>query len=344
MNSPFAVLASIVLGAAAIPIMISVVSYKGIDIPNKIQTNITHNIKDNVKKEINYDTVDKKDPVIKVYNTKLQKIQSISIEDYLCGVVAGEMPSDFEIEALKAQAVAARTFVIYREEQPASSKDKGAAVCTDYKHCQEYKSYEELKKIKGEEWMKTFYPKVKQAVSETKGQIITYNDKPILTLYFSTSAGKTENSEEVFSANYPYLKSVDSPYDKNYSPRYTSNLIISNKDFTNILKKNYSDIQITESNLSSQIKILKRSEGGSVEDIKLGNKQIAGTNVRSLLKLNSANFEIKFNDNYLEFIVKGYGHGVGMSQWGAQGMAIDGNKYYEILEHYYTGTKIKDTY
>lgn len=348
MKSPLAVLATIIISAVSIPIVISVVSYQGIDIPGKIHNEIRIKFSESIngkdKKEVNYETVDKETPVIKVYNTKTNTVDNMNMEEYLYGVVAGEMPSDFELEALKAQAIAARTFVIYREEHPSSNKDKGAAVCTDYRHCQEYKSIEELKKVKGSEWIKTFYPKIKQAIDETKGQIIAYNDEPILTLYFSTSSGKTENSSEVFSANYPYLKSVDSPYDKTYSPRYASNVKISNKDFVKMLQSHYADIKISESDLKSQVKILKRSEGGAVEDIMLGNKQISGKDVRSIFKLNSANFEIKFKDNYLDFVVKGYGHGVGMSQWGAQGMAIDGYKYYEILEHYYTGTKIKDIY
>ncbi len=111
-----------------------------------------------------------------------------------------------------------------------------------------------------------------------------------------------------------------------------------------ILKRSYSDIKISENNLSSQIKILKTSDAGSVEKIKIGNKEIKGTDVRSVLNLNSANFDIDFNDNYLDFIVKGYGHDVGMSQWGAEGMAEEGYKYNEILSHYYTGTQITDLY
>ena len=161
--------------------------------------------------------------------------------------------------------------------------------------------------------------------------------------YFSTSSGKTENSEEVFSTEYPYLRSVDSPYDK-YAPKYASTLKISNKDFVSKLKSTYSDINITQNNLSSQIKILNRSDGGSVEKIKLGNKELTGRDIRNILNLNSANFEIKFDTNSLDFVVKGYGHGVGMSQWGANGMAEEGYKYYEILSHYYKDTTIKDLY
>lgn len=344
MKSPLLVLVSIVATSIVVPIMISVTSYESIDAQPKLQQSLSTKSTNKTSKIINYETINKEAPNINVYNTKINKTQSMNIEEYLYGVLAGEMPSEFDIEALKAQAVAARTFVLYKDSQEKSSKHKDAVVCTDYTHCQEYKSYDELKQTKGDEWIKNSYPIIKQAIDETKGQIIVYDNKPILTLYFSTSSGKTENSEEVFSSNYPYLKSVDSPYDKNYSPKYESLLELANDEFVNILKKTYSDIQITQSNLKSQVNIVKRSEGGSVETIKLGNKEVTGRDIRSIFNLNSSNFDISFNNDALEFKVKGYGHGVGMSQWGAQGMAKDGYKYYEILQHYYTGTDIKDTY
>ena len=322
MNNPLGILAGIIVCSATLPIFLSVVSY------DNIETNTSQKQEQLVEtkssqKYINYETIDKESPKINIYNHKTNKTEQMDIEEYLYGVLSGEMPSDFDIEALKAQAV--------------------AAVCTDYTHCQEYKSYEELKESKGEDWIKDSYPIIKQAVDETKGHIITYDGEPILPLYFSTSSGKTENSEEVFSTEYPYLRSVDSPYDK-YAPKYASTLKISNKDFVRKLKNTYSDINIIEDNLSSQIKILSRSDGGSVEKIKLGNKEVTGRDIRNILNLNSANFEIKFDTNSLDFVVKGYGHGVGMSQWGAQGMAEEGYKYYEILSHYYKDTIIKDLY
>lgn len=344
MKSPLVVLTSILACSIAVPVLVSMTSYRGIDLINSTDTQVISISKNTKKKEINYETVDKESPIITIYNTKLGKNQDMDIEEYLCGVLAGEMPSEFNIEALKAQAVAARTFVMYKEDQGKSKSHPNAVVCTDYNDCQEYKSYDELKSVKGDEWMKESYPNIQQAVKETKGQIITYDANPILTLYFSTSGGKTENSSEVFSSQFPYLKSVESPYDKLYSPKYISTLSISNKDFVSYLKKSYSDIQIDVSKLKSQVKILKRSEGGSVESIKFGNKEITGRDVRNIFSLNSANFEITFEKDTVDFNVKGYGHGVGMSQWGAEGMAQEGYVYYEILEHYYTGTKIIDTY
>ena len=341
MNNPLGILAGVIVCSATLPIFLSVISYDDIDtgVPQKQEQMVD---KKTSSKYINYETVDKDSPKINIYNHKSGKTEQMDIEEYLCGVLSGEMPSDFDIEALKAQAVAARTYVMYKQEHQ-DSKHKGSVVCTDYNHCQEYKSYEELKSSKGEDWIKNSYPKVKQAVNETKGHIVTYDSEPILPLYFSTSSGKTENSEEVFSAEYPYLKSVDSPYDK-YAPKYASTLKITNKDFVSKLKSTYSDISISADNLSSQVKVISRSDGGAVNKIKLGNKELTGRDIRNILSLNSANFEIKFDSSSLDFVVKGYGHGVGMSQWGAQGMAEEGYKYYEILSHYYKDTIIKDIY
>ena len=341
MKSPLVLLIKILICSIFIPVLISIISYKDIDTTN--QENIKYSFNLN-KSQVDYETIDKQSPIITIYNTKLGKNQDMDIEEYLYGVLAGEMPSDFDIEALKAQAVAARTFVMYKQNQGVSKKHPKAIVCTDYSDCQEYKSYEELKSIKGEEWMKESYPKIQQAVDETKGHIVTYKEDPILTLYFSTSGGKTENSEEVFTAQYPYLQSVESPYDELYSPKYESTLDITNQEFVNYIKKRYSNINLDASKLSSQVKILKRSEGQSVETIKIGNKEISGRDIRSIFNLNSSNFDIKFNKDSVVFEVKGYGHGVGMSQWGAQGMAKEDYKYYEILQHYYTDTEIIDIY
>lgn len=346
MKNPLLILAGVVVCSITIPILISVVSYNDVDISTQIKDVSKKEQTITVKKDkeiINYETVNKNAPIINVYNHKLGKTQAMDMEEYLYGVLAGEMPANFEIEALKAQALAARTYIKYKEDQGSNSKHKNAIVCTDFRHCQEYKSPQELESTNGKSWMESSYKKIKQAVDETKGQIITYQGNPILTLYFSTSSGKTENSEEVFSTKYPYLQSVDSPYDKN-APKYISALELSNSEFVNLFEKSYGNIKIDANNLSNEVKIKNRSEGGAVEIIKIGDKEIKGTDVRNILSLNSANFEIKFKNDSVQVNVKGYGHGVGMSQWGAQGMAEEGYKYYEILSHYYTGTDITDIY
>lgn len=355
MKNPIVILSGLVVSSIVIPVLVSSTFYK--DSLNedskgtgqKIEANVGKNNKEEKNKEekikevVNYETVNEKAPIIKVYNHNKGIVESMDMETYLYGVLSGEMSANFDIEALKAQAIAARTFAMSKKENPSSSGHKSATVCTDYRHCQEYKSEETLRSKNGDKWMKESYIKIKEAVDSTKGQILVYNEKPILPLYFSTSSGKTENSEEVFASKYPYLKSVDSPYDEE-SPKYTSEVIISKSDFIKTLQKNHSNIKINSKNLKNDVKILERSEGGSVEKIKVGNKEIKGTDMRKIFSLNSANFDLEFKEDDVIFNVKGYGHGVGMSQWGAQGMAEEGFLYYEILKHYYTDVDIKDLY
>lgn len=332
-------LMGIIVFGILISVLISVLFYgKNEELSNSKNTN-----EESVQEEDTYEKVDYTSPSISVYNSSKDKIEEIDIETFLYGVLASEMSSDFEEEALKAQAVAARTYIIYKKENNMTQGHSGAYVCTNSSHCQAYASYDELKNKKGEEWIKESYPKIKKAVDDTKGHILTYEDKAILPLYFSTSSGMTENSEEVFASQYPYLKSVSSPYEEQ-SPKYYTEKKIKINEFVNLLKNNYKDISISESNIQNQVKILDRTSGGSVSIIKIGNKQLTGRNLRTIFGLNSANFDINFEENFVNFKVKGYGHGVGMSQWGAEGMASENYKYDEILYHYYTDTKIKDIY
>lgn len=300
-------------------------------------------VKKKITKEITYEKINKDSPIINVYNVDKNKIEKIDIEKYLYGVLSSEMPSTFDEEALKAQAIAARTYVIYKMENNITSGHKNSAVCTNSAHCQAYTSYEDLKKIKGEDWIKSDYVKVKKAVDDTKGQIVTYEKKAILPLYFSTSSGKTENSEDVFSTQYPYLVSVDSPYEQN-SPKYSTTYSIKKSKFIKCIKNIYPQINISLDKLDKEVNIVDRTDGGCVKIIEVGNIKISGTDMRKILNLNSANFTINYDNDKMNFTVKGYGHGVGMSQWGAEGMAKKGYKYYDILFHYFKGTDIKDMY
>ena len=293
--------------------------------------------------EKNYEKIDEESPLINVYNVDMNKIEEINIEEYLYGVLSSEMPSTFDEESLKAQAIAARTYVIYKMENDITSGHKNAAVCTNSAHCQAYTSYDNLKKNKGENWIKSDYVKVKKAVDETKGEIVAYNGKAILPLYFSTSSGKTENSKDVFSTQYPYLVSVESPYEDK-SPKYITKYSINKNKFIECLKNSYPNINLSLYKIENQVKILDRTEGGCVKTIQIGNIKLSGTDMRKIFNLNSANFSIKYNNNQMKFTVKGYGHGVGMSQWGAEGMAKEGYKYYDILLHYFKNTDIKDMY
>ncbi|QXM06700.1 stage II sporulation protein D [Crassaminicella indica] len=281
------------------------------------------------------------EPVVRVYMHETGEIKLLSLEEYIKGVVAGEMPAAFQMEALKAQAVAARTYAVSRMN--AYGKDghpahKGAELC-DSVHCQVWLSKEKLRKLKSDNWMKDYWPKIEKAVEETKGLIMTYEGEPVKQpLFHSTSGGKTENSEDVFAAWVPYLRSVDSPYEER-APHLQDEQIVSAKTFIDKIKNKYSDCNINSYKLDS-LKVLERSEGGRVLKLKVGNKIITGRELRELLGLRSANFKIDVEGDNIKFITSGYGHGVGMSQWGANGMAERGYKFDEILKHYYVGVEI----
>ena len=337
MKRPFIFILGLSLVVIIIPIISSLLLYNISDdetIKNKVP---------NVLKKVTYEKIDKNAPVIDIYNADENKTIKMNIEEYLYGVLSSEMPSTFNEEALKAQAIAARTYVIYKIENNIKSGHKNAVVCTNSYHCQAYTSYENLKKIKGEDWIKSDYSKIKKVVDSTKGQILTYDSKAILPLYFSTSSGKTENSVDVFSTQYPYLVSVDSPYEEN-SPKYLTTYSVEKSKFIKYIKNTYPKSNISLDKLDDEIEIESRTEGGCVKTIKVGNIKMSGISMRKIFNLNSANFTINCNNNEVKFTVKGYGHGVGMSQWGAEGMAQKGYKYYDILFHYFKGSDIKDMY
>jgi len=181
--------------------------------------------------------------------------------------------------------------------------------------------------------------KIEVAVESTRGQILTYEGKIIEPLYHSTSGGRTENSEDVFSAAVPYLRSVESPYEDE-SPRLNSSVKITTGEFIDKIESAYGDMDITESNLDEKIKLGEVSEGGRIKTLIIDNTEISGRDMRALFNLNSTNFSFIQSGSQIEILTTGYGHGVGMSQWGAEGMANKGYNYKEILKHYYTGVEI----
>lgn len=293
------------------------------------------------KHEEKFDTIEVDEPeLIKVYNNKTNKVMVIDFEEYLKGVVASEMPAEFNIEALKAQGVTARTYLLYRlkkypEGQP---EHLDAPVCTGI-HCQVWSSKDELIESHAEGWFDNYWGKIEEAVESTKGQILTYDGKIIEPLYHSTSGGRTENSEDVFSAVVPYLRSVESPYEGE-APKLNGSVKVTVNDFISKIESVYGDMDITESNLDEKIVLGEVSEGGKIKTIIIDNTEISGREIRSLFNLNSTNFSFIQSDNEIEILTTGYGHGVGMSQWGADGMADEGYNYKEILKHYYTDVEI----
>ena len=238
------------------------------------------------------------------------------LEEYVVGVVAAEMPAAFPEEALKAQAVAARTYQI-RQMQAAGSDS------VLYDVGQAYITTEEQKKKWGENY--AFYAgKIRNAVRATAGEIMVYNGEPILAAFHAQSAGKTEDAENVWNEAVPYLKSVNSMDDKN-APDNKTVVTFSAKEISDKLG---CDVE--------EVSILSRTEAGYVDEVQAGDKILTGREVREALALRSANFTIEKRENDIIFTVFGYGHGAGMSQYGASFLAEKGMDYQEILNHYYT--------
>lgn len=280
---------------------------------------------------------------IKIYNSKTKKPQEIGFEEYILGVVSSEMPAAFHEEALKAQSVAARTYALSRiaKFKNGHPDHKDAPLCTDI-HCQAWMSKDELLTVHGEKWFSDYWEKLSNIVKGTEGEVLTYEGELVSEpLFHSTSGGKTEDSETVFASAYPYLKSVDSPYEEE-SPRYQNSIKMTLNEFINKLKSKYPKADLTKANIKDKVKIAESSNTGRIKSVSIDGEILSGSSFRQMFGLNSTNFKINLADEDIEIETLGYGHGVGMSQWGANGMAKEGKNYKEILMHYYTGTQVKD--
>jgi len=280
---------------------------------------------------------------VKTYVVSEKTVKEYPLEEYLVGVVGAEMPATFPEEALKAQAVAARTFVIYKSDSVTEDAHggTGAPVCTDPGHCKAWKSAEELRNSWGGDTTSAeeYLNKIKSAVRETEGEIITYEGKPISAVYYSMSGGYTENSADVWGGDVPYLKSVSSTFDGN-APGFNSEASFTTDEFKKvILAENSAAVFEDDPNL--WVTDISRSQGGGVISLKIGGVEFKGTKIRTLFSLRSHNFTIEFSDGIVLFKVKGYGHGVGMSQWGSKFLADEGKNYIDILKYYYTGVEIE---
>ncbi|GEM_PF-115788 len=281
---------------------------------------------------------------VKVYIKSEDRVEEMPLETYIKGVVAAEMPVAYEIEALKAQAVAARTYAYGRMLNLYSAKDdthKGAQICTDFSHCQSWIKQDEIMKKWGS--IKSFinWKKIETAIKETENIIILYDNKPINPLFHANSGGKTENAEDVWEGTeVPYLKSVKSD-GEDEDEGYRVVTAYKEKDIIDKLKGEYPEIKLNEEDLISNFSVLELSEGGKVKTIKVGDVELKGTDFRSILSLRSTNFKIeKGNEGELNITTIGYGHGVGMSQCGANYLAKNGGTFEEILKHYYRGVSL----
>lgn len=255
------------------------------------------------------------------------EIITVELEEYIIGVLAGEMPISFNIEALKAGAVASRSYVLKKIQYNSENYDVVDTVMN-----QVYLDDIKLKEKYGENY-KEQIKKIETAVMATKGEYLSYNDEIVEALFFSTSTGKTENVEEVFSEYLPYLRSVDSSWDSEVSPIFIETNTFSLDEF-------YEKLEI-QKNSKLEYQILETTSTGRIKKIKINDIELTGNEFAKKLGLKSNYFEIVVFDTNILITTKGYGHGVGMSQYGAEAMAKKGYKYDEILKYYYQNVEIK---
>ena len=293
-----------------------------------VKTKINSNKKDNDHANYKFEIKNiEKPPLASNINIKVnvnEKIEEMNLEQYIVGVLAGEMPASFELEALKAQAVAARTYAMYKINNSNREYD-----VIDTINDQVYLTKNEMQEKWGTDYQ-TYYDKIYEAVSTTQNQVIKQNGKLIKTFFFSMSNGYTEDSVAVFKEG--NIKSVSSPYDNESLEKFK----VETKFTLNELKEKLS---LNTNNIN--IEVLKRSNTNRVLAVSINDKTYTGIEFRKLLTLRSTDFTLeKLEDGY-NITTKGYGHGVGMSQYGANGMAKNGYKYDEILKYYYQDTEIE---
>lgn len=278
-------------------------------------------------------------PTFQLLNHKTGKVSEISQSDYVKGVVAAEMPISFEPEALKAQAVAAHTYALrryYQQRKTPSPDLKGAQLSTDPSICQAFVSQEELKQRWGDAY-ETNWNKISQAVDEVIEQIITYDNQPIVAAYHSLSGGTTEAAKSVWGQDVPYLQPVDSSTDAQ-QPNYENTVMIEEKKVKQTLKEHLKAEMPEDPN--HWFSILSKTSSGSVDKVKVGNVETTGLEIRSIFGLKSSNFEISYQDGVFHFTTKGHGHGVGMSQYGANELAKQGKTWQDIINHYYSNVSL----
>ncbi|MCL2671398.1 MAG: stage II sporulation protein D [Clostridiales bacterium] len=279
--------------------------------------------------------------LIRVYYHREDALRETDLEVYLVGVLAGEMPNYFHEQALMAQAVAARTYTLYRANRGGCGGRDDADICTNSQCCQAYQSAETLRARWGDDYDANM-AKLQAAVFGTRGQVITYKGKPIEALYHAGSGGRTEDSELVYAIARPYLRSVESANE--IGGRQENSKEIPFAQFAETVNAAYPKAKLSPDRdaLLSAVRILSLSGSDRVLQIQLGEVTLTGKQCRRLFTLDSTLFTIAFTENTIVFSTRGHGHGVGLSQSGANGMAQSGATWEEILLHYYTGVEISN--
>jgi len=266
------------------------------------------------------------------------KLQQMDMQSYLLGVVRAEMPATFEEEALKAQAVAARTYVLHKIAGGGSANHPEADACDDITCCQAYKSEEDAAADWGEDAAE-YEAKIHRAVEETDGECVLYEGAPVLAVFHSSSAGTTQDAASVWSASLPYLTAVETPEGEDTVPGYHSTARFPAAELKERLQAALPDADL-EGRASNWFTNIQQQPNGTVTSLCVGGVKVGGNQLRTILELRSACFTISFEEDAVVFSVTGYGHGVGMSQYGANVLASGGMGYKEILEWYYTGAQV----
>ena len=276
---------------------------------------------------------------VRLLHNETGEVETLEMDNYLYGVVSAEMPANFELEALKAQAIVARTYTAYKMFK--GSKHANADICDDSTCCQAWISKEDRLAKWNEAERQSNWDKIVTAVDTTKGKIIKYNGEPINAFFHSNSGGSTESVANVWGGtDYPYLQSVETAGEEGYT-QYSSSVTLTKEEVLQKIQETHPEVVI-DFNSQNPIQIIEYTESGRVKTIQFGNISISGVEARTIFGLRSAKFSIEIGEN-ITFNVVGYGHGVGLSQTGADAMAKTGATAEQIINHYYTDVKIENT-
>ena len=265
-------------------------------------------------------------------------VEEMPMDEYLLGVLRAEMPASFEPEALKAQAIAARTYTLHKMASGGIERHPDADACDDITCCKAYRTAEDAAAEWGAEAL-YYEEKLARAVAETDGEVIVYDGQPVLAVFFSSAAGHTQGAGEVWQSDLPYLKSVDSPEDASLVPNYYSTVRFTAQEFRDLFRSAYPEAKLG-GDTGSYLTDIRRNDAGFVSTLCVGGVTVKGNDLRTILGLRSPSFTVEADGRALIFHVTGYGHGVGMSQHGANAMAKEGCTCEEILEHYFSGAQV----
>ena len=261
------------------------------------------------------------------------EVQEMDMGTYLLGVLRAEMPASFEEEALKAQAIAARTYTLYRIRGGGSANHPNADACDDHTCCKAYLSAEQAASNWGS--MAVYYEeKLARAVSETDGEVLLYDGAPILAVFFSSADGSTQGAGDVWMSDLPYLQSVSSPENEELVPNYYSTASFTAGEFRSLILQSYPDADLS-GDAGTWVRDIMRNDSDYVASVTVGGIKMRGNDLRTALSLRSPSFTVEYKDNTFTFHVTGYGHGVGMSQYGANALAKEGYSAEEIVQHYF---------